>query len=176
MFPAPQARVARRFVHLIDRLRPAAAGVGQFQRAFAPTFTALVLHQFPWLVAPVLPPMFGDQGFAHPAVVAHDAHLQDVHQTDAAAVITVHIHPLRTPGLIGPGTRTGPAEARNLQEIEADAETARHGQDGATVTLKGRHIGFTQRLPGVGVGLVQHQGCTVRRAATGCRRIRTHWP
>src|SRR5262245_32717706 len=86
-------------------------------------------------------------------------------QADDAWLVTRDRDPLRTPRLVGTVGHEARPEADGLQEVEARAERAGHGEDRASVALECGKPGVLQRLPRrPGMGSERHR-CAGRRAA-----------
>src|SRR5687768_17534150 len=100
MLPAPDACVTRRLIHLVHGLSPCAGSVGRRQGAPFPAIAPLVLDDLLWLVRPVLTPVFHHHRIADFSVGLHDAHLEDVYETDEARFVPIDVYLLRAPGLI----------------------------------------------------------------------------
>ncbi len=183
VLPAPQARVAGRLVHLVNRLQPGAAPLFQAEHAPAPTIAAQVLDDRAWLIRPVLTPVLDHHRLAGHALCIDDAHLQDVHEADHAVpspAVLVDVDLLRAPGLVGGARRLlcgrRCAIAVDLEEIETDAVGARHREDGAAVTLQRTQARRLQGFPGLAGPAVQRDGRAVGRAATRLGGALVEWP
>jgi hypothetical protein len=81
--------------------------------------------------------MFRDHRFADRAILLHDPHFEDMHETDEFTLIAIDVNPLRTPRLI---RRIGLVERQvgnDFQEIECDSIVTRHRKDRAPIPLEG---------------------------------------
>jgi hypothetical protein len=81
------------------------------------------------------------------AVGLHDAHLEDVHETDGSPRVGVDINLLRAPRLVRRLRLVIPTERRHFQEIERDAIGAGHRKNRAAIALEVVQSFFLELLP-----------------------------
>src|SRR5882757_7451086 len=100
--------------------------------------TPFELHELLRLVLPCLPPVLGHDGLAGRAVILHDAHLEDVDETDGRAGVVIDVDALGAPRLIWLVALRLRRKVRDLEEIERDTIVARHGENRSSISLKRR--------------------------------------